>query len=160
MNYKTLTFIALILSITSFAQNSKILIKSDELIIPINTEFKIRAKENNGKILNYELITESKISGPIDMMSVLQKTEKKEIISNEIEFKFSKAEFMGSKLIILTTLQHFTKPIIFEAKIRLKGTEKYIETSIVPKGSNVFSVEQWNDDIDSIIISNLKFDEK
>lgn len=67
---------------------------------------------------------------------------------------------MGSKLIILTTLQHFTKPIIFEAKIRLKGTEKYIETSIVPKGSNVFSVEQWNDDIDSIIISNLKFDEK
>jgi hypothetical protein len=137
MNYKTLTFIALILSITSFAQNSKILVKSDELIIPINTEFKIRAKENNGKILNYELITESKISGPIDMMSVLQKTEKK-IISNEIEFKFSKADFMGSKLIILTTLQHFTKPIIFEAKIRLKGTEKYIETSIVPKALMYF----------------------
>ena len=53
MNYKTLTFIALILSLTSFAQNSKILVKSDELIIPINTEFKIRAKENNGKILNF-----------------------------------------------------------------------------------------------------------
>jgi hypothetical protein len=71
------------------------------------------------------------------MMSVLQKTEKK-IISNEIEFKFSKADFMGSKLIILTTLQHFTKPIIFEAKIRLKGTEKYIETSIVPKALMYF----------------------
>lgn len=73
MNYKTLTFIALILSLTSFAQNSKILVKSDELIIPINTEFKIRAKENNGKILNFELITESKISRPIDMMSVFTK---------------------------------------------------------------------------------------
>ncbi len=160
MKYSFLLFIALFLSIKSNAQNEKTAINNDEIKIPLNTELKIKVQEKKGKFSNFEIIDESKIKNPIDLMSVLEKIEKKEIISDEIEFKFSEADFMGSKLIILTTIQHFKQPIIFKAKIRIKGSEKYIETSIVPKAPNVFSVEQWRDDIDSIMLSDFKFDIK
>ena len=160
MKYSILAFLAISLSLNLFSQNQKVIIKDDKIIIPINTELKISTKEKKEKISNFEIKTESEIRELIDMMSVLGKIEKKEIISDEIDFKFSKADFMGSKIIILTTLQHYTKSIIFKAKIRIKGTENYVETSIVPKAPNVFSVEQWNDDIDSIILFDFRFDEK
>lgn len=160
MKHLFLVFLLTILSINSFAQRKKVEIKTDEIIIPLNKEIKINAEEKNGKFSNFKLISETKIEEPIDMMETLKKIEKKEIVSNEIDFKFSEANLMGSKLIILTTVQHFTKPIIFKAQIKIKGNNDYVETSIVPKGPNVFSVEQWRDEIESIILSNFKFDEK
>jgi len=40
-------------------------------------------------------------------MKTLDKIDKKDIISNEIEFKFCHADFLGSKIVVLTTLHHF-----------------------------------------------------
>jgi len=160
MKYSILIFLAIFLSLNLFLQNQRvIIIKDDIIIIPINTELTISTKEEKGKFSNFEIKTESEIKAPIDVMSVLGKIEKKEIISDEIEFKFSQADFMGSKSIVLTTLQHFTKSIIFKARIRVRGAENYVETSIVPKAPNVFSVEQWSDDLDSIILFDFKLDE-
>ncbi len=160
MKHLFLIFFFTFLSSKLLSQNEKVEIKNDEITIPINTELKINAEEKNGRLSNFNLMSESTIKEPIDMMATLEKIEKKEIFSNEIDFKFSEADFMGSKLIILTTVQHFTKPIIFKAKIKIKGSNNYTETSIVPKGPNVFSVEQWRDEIESIKLSNFKYDEK
>lgn len=160
MKHTFLILFTIFLSIKSFAQNEKVEIKNEEITIPINTELKISAEEKSGKFSNFNLISESKIKEPINMMATFEKIEKKEIFSNEIDFKFSEADFMGSKLIILTTVQHFTKPIIFKAKIKVKGNNSYTETSIVPKGPNVFSVEQWRDEIQSIKLSSFKYVEE
>lgn len=160
MKYLKLLFFVFLFGFTSFAQSQKSLVNNNELTIPINTELKLNIKENNGIFSNFTIVNESKIENPMDMMSVLQNTERKEINSDDIDFKFSEADFMGSKIYILTTVQHFKNPIIFKAKIRLKGSNNYIETSIVPKIPNVFSVEQWNDPLDSIILSDFKFTNK
>ncbi|KIA89088.1 hypothetical protein [Kaistella jeonii] len=157
MKYSFYIFFTLLLSFKIQAQNEKSVAKNNEITIPIGTELKLNVKENNGKFSNFKIISESKITNPIDMMSTLEKIEKKEIVSDDIDFKFSQADFMGSKLVILTTVQNFTKPIIFKAKIRIKGNNEYVETSIVQKAPHVFSVEQWQDPIDSIILSDFKF---
>jgi hypothetical protein len=156
MKYLLLVLFTFFLSVKSYAQSDKTIIKDDEITVPLNTGLKISTQEKNGKFSDFEIITQSKIKSPINMMAVMEKIERKEIISDEIDFKFSEADFMGSKSIILTTVQHFTKPVIFKAKIRIKGNKNYVETSIVPKAPHVFSVEEWRDDIDSIILSDLK----
>ncbi len=150
-------FLALFFSIQICSQNLKI--NNNEITIPINTELKISVKNIDNKLSDFKLINESKIDKPIDMMDALKNIEKKEIISDEIEIKFSNAELMNSKLIILTTLHHLTTPITFKAKIKIKGDTNYRETSIVKKIPNVFSVEQWQDDIDSIFLYDFKIAE-
>ena len=160
MKKSLLLLLSLLLSIQNFAQNQKAIIDNNKIIIPINTELKFNVKNNDGKLTDFELIDEAKIETPIDMMEVLKNAKRRDIISAEIDFKFSQADMMGSKIIVLTTLQHFTFPIIFKAKIRLKGKSDYIETSIVQVQPNVFSFEQWQNDIDSIILYDLKRVEK
>ena len=86
------------------------------------------------------------------MMDALDSEEKKDVVSNEIEFKFCYADFMGSKLVVLTTVHHLESSMIFKAKIKINGSENYIETSIVTIHPNVLSIEQWQDEIDSIIL--------
>lgn len=156
MKYSVYIFFTLFFSFKITAQNQKSFVKNNEVTIPIGTELKLNLKESNGEFSNFKIISESKITKPINMMSTLKKIEKKEIVSDDIDFKFSQADFMGSKLVILTTVQNLNKPIIFKAKIRIKGNNDYLETSIVPKAPNIFSVEQWQDPVDSIILSDFK----
>ena len=138
------------------AQTQKLILKKNEITIPINTEFKISANMQGYQLSDFQLISQATIKTKLDMISMLEGIKKEEIISNEIEFKFAEADFMGSKIIVLTTVQHLKKPIIFKAKIKIKGKDDYFETSIVPKHPNVFSVEQWNDEIESIFLYDFK----
>lgn len=157
MKHSLYLFLTLFFSIKICSQNLKI--NNNEITIPINTELKISVKNIDNKLSDFKLINDSKIDKPINMMDALKNIDKKEIISDEIEIKFSNAELMNSKLIILTTLHHLTAPITFKAKIKIKGDRNYRETSIVKKIPNVFSVEQWQDDIDSIFLYDFKIAE-
>ena len=153
----TLTFLlTIVFCLQTFAQDQKIVLKKNEITIPLNTELKITVKVDNDLLTDFKLISQKSIITKIDLISILEGIEKKDIISNEIEFKFSEADFMGSGIIVLTTLQHLNKPIIFKAKIKIKGTAAYTETSIVPKHPNVFSIEQWRDDIEYIFLYDFK----
>ena len=60
-------------------------------------------------------------------------------------------------MVVLTTFHHFERSLSFKAGIRIRGTDEYLETSIVPKYTEVFSVEQWFDDFDSIVLFDLHF---
>jgi hypothetical protein len=153
------TILFLIISFSSnylFSQEVDLKIAPDEITIPIGTIIKLSTNTDGSEIGNFELLEKSLIEDPVDMMELMGSYERQEIVSNEIEFKFSQADFMGSKMIILTTVHHLEVAFIFDAKIRIRGRTDFIETSITPKHPNVFSVEQWRDDIDYIILSNFR----
>jgi len=154
---KTILFLVITFGcIYLYSQEVDLIIASDEIMIPVGTLIKISAISDGSEIGNFELLEKSLIEDPVDMMELMGSYERQEIVSNEIELKFSQADFMGSKMIILTTVHHLEVAFIFDAKIRIRGRTDFIETSITPKHPNVFSVEQWRDDIDYIILSNFR----
>ena len=152
MKKQFLLIVIVLLSFEFSPKNSKLKVDNNQIVIPINKELKISVEINNGNLNNFKLISKSKVKKPIDMMKAFDNIEKEEIVSNEIEIKFCHADFMGSKMVVLKTVHHLEKPIIFKAKIKIKGRPDYIETSIVNKYPNVVSIEQWNDEIESIIL--------
>jgi hypothetical protein len=157
MKKQSILILAILLMNTGiFAQKSKLNVENNEITIPLNIELKLRVEERDGKLENFQLINQSKVNKPIDMMNALDDLEKVEIISNEIDLKFCYADFLGSKIIVLTTIHHLEKPITFKAKIKIKGISEYIETSIVDIYPNVISIEQWQDEIESIFLYDFK----
>ena len=144
--------LGIFVSSATFAQNLKLHIDSNEIIIPIGYEIKISVEQNDLKIEKFELLDKSEIEKPIDMMKALDEFERKDTISNEMEFKFCWADFGGSKIVVLTTVHHLEESMTFKAKIKIKGRKDYIKTSIVDKYPNAISIEQWQDDIESIMI--------
>jgi len=132
----------------------------NEIEISIDHKITVSTKLNNTTINDLKLIKKVKIKKPLDALSHLENTKKKkEIISDKITFEFAHADFLGHPVIILTTLHHFEKAISFKAKIKIKDREDYIETSILTKHPNVISIEQWKDDIESIILYDFKLEE-
>lgn len=142
----------LLMSIGIFAQSSKLKVEKDEITIPLKLELKISVEVNDGKLNNFKILNQAKVKKSIDMMKALDNVEKKNIVSNEIELKFCYADFMGSKLVVLTTVHHLENSMTFKAKIKIKGRKDYVETSIETKHPNVFSIEQWQDEIESIVL--------
>lgn len=86
------------------------------------------------------------------MFDILENFKKDNTTDNSIEFTFSESEMMGNTIFTLLTVQKTGKRMNFKAKIRLKGTTIYQSTSIMPSSSNAASVEQWQDNIDSIFL--------
>jgi len=140
------------LSTGLFAQSGKPQVENSKITIPINTKLIISVENNNGTLNNFKLLEKEKVNKPIDMMSSFEDIEKEEVVSNEIELSFSYADWLDSKMIVLTTVQHLEQTIHFKAKIKLKDSNRYFETSIVDVYPNVISMEQWQDDIESIIL--------
>ena len=150
--------IGLLISIVTFSQDLEV--KSGEIKIPLNRKILISAENINGQLTDFKLLNQDKVDKPIDLMKTLDNIEKTECTSNEIEFKFCYADFMGSKIIVLTTIHHFKNSITFKAKIKLKGSDNYNKTSIVEKFPNVLSIEQWQDEIESIILYDFEIKKK
>lgn len=157
MKKQTILILGILLTSTGvFAQKLKLKVDNDKITIPLNLELRISVEEKEGKLVDFKLLNQAKVNKPIDMMKALENVEKKDIVSNEIELKFCYADFMGSKLVVLQTVHHLEKAIAFKAKIKIKGRTEYIETSIVDIYPNVFSVEQWQDEIENIILYDFE----
>ena len=157
MKKRIITIIGiLLLNAATTAQNQNLKIGNNQITIPINTTIKISVEIKDGKIENFKLLSQAKVEKPVDVINMFENVKKQNIISNKIEFTFSYADFMGDKNIVLVTTHHLEKPITFKAKIKYKGSPTYVETSIADTYPNVLSVEQWQNEIESIILYNFK----
>ncbi|MEC7265056.1 MAG: hypothetical protein VXW38_15050 [Bacteroidota bacterium] len=118
-------------------------INKGKIIVPIKKELNLKAKIKKEKISEFEIKEEKNLTEPSEFMSSME--EKPENF-DDIYIKFNKSDFG----ILLTVIHKLEKPIIYKAKIKIKGSNDLAETSIHPCYPNVVSVEQWRDDIEKI----------
>ncbi|UKB85437.1 hypothetical protein LF887_07395 [Chryseobacterium sp. MEBOG06] len=152
---KVLSLFFLFLLLIIQAQE-KTAIKKTEITIPIGKKLLLKTHIEGNTINGFEITDEQSISDKPDMMKVLKNFEKDKITDNSIEFTFCEAQMMNNPYFILKTVQKTGKQMTFKAKIRLKGSPLYSSTSIMPVGSNSLSLEQWQNNIDSIFLYDFK----
>lgn len=152
---KLIFFLFLFLTFFTYTQE-KTIIKKGEITIPIAKKVIVKAQMQDHNIINFEITDEEDISEKVDMMSILKDFKKDSVTDNSIEFLFSEAQMMGNPYFILKTIQKTGKQITFKAKIRLKGSPLYSSTSIMPVTSNAISLEQWQNNIDSIFLYDFE----
>lgn len=152
---KIFALLSLFLVVIIQAQE-KISLNKGEITIPIGKKILLKPQFKNDKIINFETIKEENITEKIDLFDMMENFKKDDIKDNSIEFTFSEAKMMTSSVYALLTVQKTGKNMTFKAKIRLKGDTQYHPTSILPSASNSSHVEQWQDNIDSIILYDFE----
>jgi len=153
---KNVLSIIIILFATITQAQEKVLIKKSEITIPIGKKIILRPEIKNDRIASFILTFEETVNEKKDVFDILQNFKKDELENNDIEFTFSESEMMKNPIFTLITIQKTGKKMSFKAKIRLKGTTIYQSTSIIPSHSNVASMEQWRDNIDSIFLYDFE----
>lgn len=149
---KKLFFFLLLCTFSLLFSQEKTIIKGAEITIPIGKKLILNPKIVDGKIESFGLKKEEDIKETLNMMSFLTSFEKDNKVDNSIEINFSKATMGTSESYILYMIQKTGKKLTYKAKIRLKDSEIYTPTSIVPVISNAASFEQWRNNIDSIFL--------
>ncbi|WP_267406071.1 MULTISPECIES: hypothetical protein [unclassified Chryseobacterium] len=134
----------------------KISLDKDEITIPIGKKVLLKPQIKNDKIIHFEIVKEENLAEKIDLFDMMENFKKDNIKDNSIEFTFSEAKMMTSSIYALLTIQKTGKKMLFKAKIRFKGDSQYHSTSILPSASNSSHVEQWQDNIDSIILYDFE----
>ncbi len=134
----------------------KITLNKGEITIPIGKKILLKAEIKNNKIINFEAIKEENITEKIDFFDMLHHFKKDNIKDNSIELLFSEGQLMGAPIFVLNVIQKTGKKMNFKAKIRVKGSSSYQPTSIMPAVSNSAHMEQWKDNIDSIILYDFE----
>lgn len=152
---KTFVLLFLFLLIITQAQEKTSLNKG-EIIIPIGKKLFLKPEIKNDKIVNFEIVKEENVTEKIDLFGIMKNFKKDNIKDNSIELTFSEAQMMTSSIYALFIIQKTGKKMIFKARIRLKGDPQYHSTSILPSVSNSAHVEQWRDNIDSIVLSDFE----
>lgn len=142
----------LIFTTTLFGQEQT-KVEKGKILLPLKKEVNLKVNIKNKKIKEFEIVTEKNLSGPSEFMSSID--EKPEIF-DDIYIKFNTSDFG----ILLTLIHKLDKPIIYKAKIKIKGTEEFITTSIHPCYPNVISVEQWSSDIEMIELYDFELIEE
>ncbi|WBV60427.1 hypothetical protein PFY12_15515 [Chryseobacterium camelliae] len=152
---KILSIVFLFLMLIIQAQE-KTALKKGEIIIPIGKKILLKPEIKNNKINNFEIVKEENITEKVDFFDMLHHFKKDDVKDNSIELLFSEGQLMGAPIFVLNTIQKTGKKMVFKAKIRLKGSSSYQSTSITPSVSNTAHMEQWKDNIDSIILYDFK----
>lgn len=151
-----LLLIASLATSVLLGQGNRVYVSADTIKLPINSSVLVKADINGLALSNFRLAEEATVEEAMNVMKELREFKKENIVSDELELKFCNADFFGSSCIVLTTVHHFDKSIFFKAKIRAKGKESYVETSIVEKIPNIFSIEEWRDDIEDIVLYDFR----
>jgi len=149
MKTNLILLIFLISTLTLIGQE-KTSFKKGKIIIPIKKELNLKTQIKKEKIVKFEIIEEKDLTEPSEFMNSME--EKPESF-NDIYIKFNKSDF-GT---LLTVIHKLEKSIIYKAKIKIKGRQDLVETSIHPCYPNVISVEQWRDDIEKIELYDFKY---
>ena len=152
---RLLSIVSLFVVIIIQAQE-KINFNKGEITIPIGKEILLKPEIKNNKIIGFETVNEKDITGKIDFFDMLHHFKKDNIKDNSIELLFSEGQLMGAPIFVLNVIQKTGKKMNFKAKIRLKGSSSYQQTSITPAVSNSAHMEQWKDNIDSIILYDFE----
>lgn len=152
---KILSIVSLFLMLIIQAQE-KTALKKGEITIPIGKKILLKPEIKNNKINNFEIVKEENINEKVDFFDMLHHFKKDGVKDNSIELLFSEGQLMGAPIFVLNTIQKTGKKMVFKAKIRLKGSSSYQPTSITPSVSNTAHMEQWKDNIDSIILYDFE----
>lgn len=136
------------------AQEGRSVVDPDQISISLNTEIVIQVSED---LQEFKLLKESKVETPLDVMKTMTEFERDEKYSEEIVLKFCEADMFGSKLTVLTTVHHLKNPITFKAKVKYRDARKFVETSIAEKVQGAISIEQWQDEIETILLSDFEY---
>ena len=125
-------------------------ITKGKIIIPIHKEIDLKATLNSDKIADFELLSETDLTEPFNIMTVLD--DKPENFG-DIMIKFNNSDFG----VILVLVHKFEKSLIYKARIKIIGRNDFIETTIHRSTPNAISVEQWKDDIEEIELSEFRY---
>ncbi|UMQ41974.1 hypothetical protein MKS83_21680 [Chryseobacterium sp. Y16C] len=153
---KRLLSIVSLFAVIIIQAQEKIGFNKGEITIPIGKEILLKPEIKNNKIIGFEAVKEKDITGKIDFFDMLHHFKKDNIKDNSIELLFSEGQLMGAPIFVLNVIQKTGKKMNFKAKIRLKGSSSYQQTSITPAVSNSAHMEQWKDNIDSIILYDFE----
>ena len=141
-------------SMVASAQEWRSEVGPDRISISLNTEIVVQVSED---LKDFKLLKESEVETALDVFGAMSTFERDEKYSEEIVFQFSEGDMLGSKITVLTTVHHLKRPITFKAKIKYRGSKKFVETSIVEKVQHAFSIEQWQDEIEQIILFDFQY---
>jgi len=72
--------------------------------------------------------------------------------SNTISISFTIEDFGGTNAAILKLNNPFNRQLSYKAKIKNPKTKKYEETNVLAIYPHIFSMEEWPDNIESIIL--------
>lgn len=145
-----LTLLIFLISTFTLLGQEQTEINKGKIIIPIKKELNLKVKIKKERIVKFEIIEEKDVTEPSEFMSSME--EKPENF-DDIYIKFNKSDFG----MLLTVIHKLEKPIIYKAKIKIKGRHDLVETSIHPCYPNVISVEQWRDNIEKIELYDFKY---
>lgn len=152
---KFLSIVSLFIILIVQAQE-KITLNKGEITLPIGKKVLLKAEIKNNNIINFEAIKEENITEKIDFFDMLHHFKKDNTKDNSIELLFNEGQLMGAPIFVLNVIQKTGKKMVFKAKIRVKGSSSYQPTSIMPAISNSAHMEQWKDNIDSIILYDFE----
>jgi hypothetical protein len=140
----------------SLCQEQIATISNDTILIPIGTELTIQVDTTDINLKNFKILNQSKVAKPIELTRSFYSQNPKNKIKDVIEFTFSYANVMQSKKIVLNTRHLFSDILIFKARIKYRGRDKFVETSIMQELPYIISTELWQSDIEVIELSNFK----
>lgn len=152
---RLLSVVSLFVILIIHAQE-KITLKKGEITLPIGKKVLLKPEIKNNTIKKFEIAKEENITEKIDFFDMLRNYKKDDVKDNSVELLFSEGQLMGSPIFVLNVIQKTGRNMIFKAKIRLKGSSSYQSTSITPSVSNTAHMEQWKDNIDSIILYDFE----
>jgi hypothetical protein len=145
-----LTLLIFLISTFTLLGQEQTKINKGKIIVPIKKELNLKVEIKKERIVKFKIIEEKNVTEPSEFMSSME--EKPENF-DDIYIKFNKSDFG----MLLTVIHKLEKPIIYKAKIKIKGRQNLVETSIHPCYPNVISVEQWRDEIEKIELYDFKY---
>ena len=131
-------------------------ISQDTILIPIGTEITIQVDTTNINLKNFKILSQSIVEKPIELTRSYYLQNPKSKRKDVIELTFCYANIMQSKKVVLNTRHLFGDLLIFKARIKYKGSNEFVETSIVEELPYIISTELWQSDIEIIELSNFK----
>lgn len=152
---RLLSVVSLFLILIIQAQE-KITLNKGEITLPIGKKVLLKPEIKNNTISKFKIAKEENITEKIDFFDMLRNYKKDDVKDNSVELLFSEGQLMGAPIFVLNVIQKTGRNMIFKAKIRLKGSSSYQSTSITPSVSNTAHMEQWKDNIDSIILYDFE----
>jgi hypothetical protein len=145
----SITFLTILISISVNSQNIETVSKEENSFIYSNA---IKLFLGDSIYIEANSI-DNILSDFVKVNTILDST-------NTISVKFSYDKFGTSNASLLKVSNPFTKVLNYKAKIRMSPGKRYTETSIIPVWGGIYGIEMWPYKIESIILYDLKLEDK
>ncbi|MDX5347117.1 MAG: hypothetical protein LPK19_07700 [Hymenobacteraceae bacterium] len=149
---KLLLFVLLFYSLNALSQQTNVTIGDKTVQLAMGTKVELIADFENDKLREVKLLDEQK-SKPTKSLLQLLSSDSKE---KNFTLEFTILEMGKRKTPVLVVKNPYDKRLIYKAKIQKKGATDFVETSIAPVVPSIASIEQWNEDLQNIILYDFE----